>query len=148
VIWFPGHDGNMMTHVCGLGTCGVIFPCPCCGRRRDCQSLPAWAGIKFSKEVQGLTCEDFPHLRKGKHSLATLSAMSKQRLGPNHEFSAAAKESTIPKATVNAGHSVNNKILQHLEPELINCDGMHVTHGYVMHLTEETAPMLAQIFND
>jgi hypothetical protein len=74
--------------------------------------------------------------------------MSKQRLGPNHEFSAAAKESTIPKATVNAGHSVNNKILQHLEPELINCDGMHVTHGYVMHLTEETAPMLAQIFND
>jgi hypothetical protein len=147
VICFPGHDGKMMTHVCGLGTCGVTFPCPCCIRRRDCQSLPAWAGIEFPEEVEGLTCEDFP-LRKGKYSYATLSAISRQRLGPKHEFSAAAKESTIPKATINATYSVNSEILQRLEPELINCDGMHITQGYMTHLTEETALMLAEIFKD
>jgi hypothetical protein len=147
VICFPAHDGKMMTHVCGLGSCGVTFPCPCCIRRIDCESLPAWAAIEFPEEVEGIICEDFP-LQKGDYSYAALSAKNKQLLGPNHEFSAAEKESTIPKATINATRSVNSEILQRLEPELINCDGMHITQGYMTHLTEEAAFMLAQIFKD
>jgi hypothetical protein len=38
---------------------------------------------------------------------------------------------------------VNSEILQHLEPELINCDGMHIITQalYDNNLTEETARM-------
>jgi hypothetical protein len=61
VICFPGHDGEMMTHVFCLGTCGVTFPCPCCCiHQTDCESLPAWAEIKFPLEVEDMICENFP----------------------------------------------------------------------------------------
>jgi hypothetical protein len=144
MICFPSHDGKMITHVNGLGNCSVTYPCPRCIRRKDCRSLPAW-GNEFPELVEGLVCEDFP-VRKGRFSFDVLERLSKQKLGSGREYSHAEKESTIPPAVIEATKSVNSEILQYLDPDMVDGDGMHVSQGYMTHLTVEVAVMLAGLF--
>ena len=142
IICFPAQDGKMAVSVAGLGTCSNKYSCLCCVRSLNSSSFPEWMREEFPELIDDAVCKDFPK-REGRYSAETCFALFERETGKKNEYSMA--ESDVPIVVRDKVYSQYLPSLLKIHPDLHSGDPMHVSQGYMTHLTEETAKMLREI---
>jgi hypothetical protein len=145
LICFPAEDGKMAACVYGMSTCGVKFPCLRC-----LWELETWSYPKYMKEdcpelFNDITLHRFKDflLREGRYSREECFKTFAQMVGPNREYSEA--ESGVSDFVRDKCKSVFKEPLLSIDGDLHNGDPMHITQGFMTHLSEAVKKQLQEI---
>jgi hypothetical protein len=144
VVCFPAEDGKMATCLYGLSTAGVKYPCLRCLYTLGCPLFPQWMYDEYPLLFEEPpTCHDFA-LRNCEHSRAESFRLFEKLTGKDRGFSIATT-TQIPVDIRDQTKSVSKKPLLDVDLDAHSGDPMHLTQGYMTHLTQETCKLLVDI---
>jgi hypothetical protein len=135
----------MCNAVAGLSTCGVMFNCPRCKRPHDSQAYPTWMKDEYPDELRDDPEVKDYSIRQGEYSQENNFKRFQQLLGKDRAFLLNQKK--IPDWIRDAVSSTCDEPLRSHDPDLISGEPLHLSQGYMTHLTQETAKQLADISN-
>ena len=139
-ICIPAQDGKMANCSAGQKTCSVKYSCLRCLWNGDA-SYPSWA-----KEFPDLLPDDAEvncfGIREGDNSNANLFKKYEEIVGKDAVRSTTVK---VPDWVKEKTGSVSEEPIFDIHPDLHSGDPMHLTQGYMTHLTEATLVQLGRL---
>jgi hypothetical protein len=144
VVCFPAEEGKMATCLYGLSTAGVKYPCLRCLYTLGNALYPSYFYDEYPHLFDGPpACYDFA-LRDCEHSRAESFRLFEKLTGKDRGFSIATT-AQLPVDIRDQTKSVSKKPLLDVDLDAHSGDPMHLTQGYMTHLTKETSKLLVDI---
>jgi hypothetical protein len=144
VVCFPAEDGKMAACLYGMSTCGVKYPCLRCVYTLGNSDIPDWMYKQYPDLFdEPPTCHDFA-LREWEQSRAESFCLFEKLTGKDRGFSVA-KSEHVTVDIRDLTKSVSKEPILDVDLDAHSGDPMHLTQGYMTHLTKETCKLLRDI---